>query len=86
MYLWNQEAIAALINRQMGNAPASRVLALLHTTLYDVSVAVADGATQASVASRRPRRTRRSRSPGVRIPERSYPSETAPWTPPRSPC
>ena len=76
VYLWNQEAVAALVNRQMGNAPASRVLALLHTTLYDVSLAVADA------------RSKHRRQPpaaqdaslavaGVRVPESStYPSET----------
>ena len=38
VYLWNQEAVAALLNRQQGNLPASRVLALLHATLYDVAL------------------------------------------------
>src|SRR5829696_7138165 len=38
VYLWNQEAVAALLNRRQGNLPASRVLALLHATLYDVAV------------------------------------------------
>ncbi len=38
VYLWNQEAVAALLNRQQGNLPASRVLALLHAALYDVAV------------------------------------------------
>jgi hypothetical protein len=40
VYLWNQEAVAALLNRQQGNLPASRVLALLHATLYDVAVVI----------------------------------------------
>lgn len=38
VYLWNQVAVAALLDRQQGNLPASRVLALLHATLYDVAV------------------------------------------------
>jgi membrane-associated phospholipid phosphatase len=38
VYLWNQAAVAALLNRQQGNLPASRVLALLHATLYDVAL------------------------------------------------
>lgn len=38
VYLWNQEAVAALLNRQQGNLPASRVLALLHAALYDVAL------------------------------------------------
>ena len=38
VYLWNQEAIAALQNRRQGNLPASRVLATLHAALDDVAV------------------------------------------------
>lgn len=38
VYLWNQEAVAALLNQRQGNLPASRVLALLHATLYDVAL------------------------------------------------
>jgi len=38
VYLWNQEAVAALLNRQQGNLPASRVLAVLHAALYDVAL------------------------------------------------
>jgi hypothetical protein len=55
VYLWNQEAVAALLNRQQGNLPASRVLALLHATLYDVALvaetARAPGSTYPGMAT-----------------------------------
>jgi len=75
-YLWNEAAVAALIARNMGNAPASRVLALLHTALYDVTLAVAV-AREAN-----PRQAPAIQDPslavaGVAVPASSYPSETA---------
>ena len=48
VYLWNQEAVAALLNRQQGNLPASRVLALLHATLYDVALVTETARTPGS--------------------------------------
>ena len=48
VYLWNQEAVAALLNRQQGNLPASRVLALLHATLYDVALVAETARTPGS--------------------------------------
>jgi membrane-associated phospholipid phosphatase len=48
VYLWNQEAVAALLNRQQGNLPASRVLALLHATLYDVALVAETAKTPVS--------------------------------------
>ncbi len=76
VYLWNQIAIEALIEQRMGNAPASRVLALLHAALYD-AVVVATAAQ-----SRFPRRSPVAQDAtlavaGVRLPDRSYPSQTA---------
>jgi PAP2 superfamily protein len=76
VYLWNQAAVAALVLRQQGNAPASRVLALLQTTLYDVSVVVA------AARAEHPRRPPAAQDAalavaGVRAAGSSYPSETA---------
>jgi hypothetical protein len=52
------------------------VLALLHTTLYDVSVVVA--AARAAYPRQPPAAREATLAvPGVRLPERSYPSETA---------
>jgi membrane-associated phospholipid phosphatase len=48
VYLWNQEAVAALLKRQQGNLPASRVLALLHASLYDVAVVTEAARTSGS--------------------------------------
>ena len=49
VYLWNQEAVAALLNQRQGNLPASRVLALLHAALYDVAL-VAEKAMFGAIA------------------------------------
>ncbi len=76
VYLWNQAAVAALVARQQGNAPASRVLALLQTTLHDVSLVVAS--TRA--AHPRPSPTALDASlatSGVLMTANPYPSETA---------
>ncbi|MDB5380505.1 MAG: hypothetical protein JWO26_137 [Rhodospirillales bacterium] len=76
IYLWNQLAIDAMIERGIGNAPASRVLALLHAALYDATVVVA--AAQANHARQPPAAQDATLAvAGVRIPDRSYPSGTA---------
>lgn len=76
VYMWNQLAIEVMIEGGMGNAPASRVLALLHAALYDATVVVA--AAQANHARRPPAAQDASLAvAGVRLPDRSYPSETA---------
>lgn len=76
VYLWNEAAVSALVDRHLGNAPGSRVLALLQTTLHDVSLVVA------TARAEHPRRPPAAQDPaltvaGVRAPGSSYPSETA---------
>lgn len=76
VYVWNQAAVAALVNRRQGNAPASRALALLQTTLHDVSLVVA----AAKAAHPRPSPAALDASlaaPGVLMTANPYPSETA---------
>jgi membrane-associated phospholipid phosphatase len=76
VYLWNAATVAALVDRHLGNPPGSRALALLHATLYDVSVVVA------AAKAAHPRRPPAAQDgalavPGVRSPDASYPSEAA---------
>ncbi|MES2712961.1 MAG: hypothetical protein V4653_15370, partial [Pseudomonadota bacterium] len=76
VYLWNQIAIEALIEGGVGNAPASRVLALLHAALYDATVVAVEA--QSVHARRSPAAQDASLAvDGLRIPDRSYPSQTA---------
>ncbi len=76
VYLWNDAAVKALVAQHKGNAPSSRVLALLHAALLDVTVTVA------SARAANPRKPPAAQDPslaipGVPMPESSYPSETA---------
>lgn len=76
VYRWNEVAVAALVDQHILIGPASRILALLHAGLHDVSVVVAAVKTaqvrpppwvlDASLARA-----------ATGVPRSSYPSETA---------